>query len=129
MTDEKTPSERWLYHIALRDEWLEAGEHYVPGGYANEGFIHLSKASQVEATAGRYYANRTDIVVLRIDANALTDEVVEENLLGGTELFPHLYGPCPRSAVVATGRIRWSDCGTATLEFEQAENGLGADPS
>lgn len=108
----------WLYHIAEQSRWAAAtGDNYTPADYAREGFIHLSQGHQVAATAERYYAGRTDLALLRIDPQALDSEVVAENLVGGTELFPHLYGPLPMVAVVAVGRFGWTTDGQAVVDF------------
>lgn len=99
-----------VFHIAVRAEW-EAGAgglHYVPSGYADEGFIHWSYPAQVAATARRYYQARDDLILLRASRAALAAHLVDENLVGGTELFPHLYGPLLRSDVVETASITWS---------------------
>lgn len=39
-------------------------------------------------------------MLLEIDPARLTAKVVEENLEGGVEQFPHIYGPLPMTAVV-----------------------------
>jgi uncharacterized protein (DUF952 family) len=93
-----------LFHITTRDEFEAAkarGEDYRPAAYAREGFIHCSYGHQVEATAVRHFAGRTGLVLLEIDRQALTCPVVDENLSGGAELFPHVYGPLPIAAVTA----------------------------
>jgi uncharacterized protein (DUF952 family) len=77
---------------------MRTGE-YRPGGFAREGFIHCSQRAQVVAVANRIFHGRTDLVLLEIDRTALTCPVIEENLEGGTELFPHIYGPLPMTAV------------------------------
>src|SRR3954470_11070046 len=90
-----------LFHITSAAEAARAmrlGE-YRPGGFAREGFIHCSHRAQVVAVANRLFHGRSDLVLLEIDPAKLTCDVVEENLEGGTELFPHIYGPLPMAAV------------------------------
>ena len=41
------------------------------------------------------------LVLLEIDLARVPGEVRWENLEGGSELFPHLYGPLPASAVIS----------------------------
>lgn len=96
-----------LFHLALADEWravVSSGADYerstVDTSLQQEGFIHCSFAHQVQRTADRYYQGRDDVVLLQIDRSALPIEVRVENLHGGDDLFPHLYGPLPVSAVV-----------------------------
>ena len=91
-----------ILHITYRADWAAArnGETYEAPSLADEGFIHCSTPSQVVSTANRYYAGRDDLVLLRIDPDRLTAEVRYENTVGGDELFPHVYGPVDRAAVI-----------------------------
>jgi uncharacterized protein (DUF952 family) len=91
-----------IFHITSRAAATEAertGE-YVPEGFDAEGFIHCSYAHQVTRVADLRFRGRTDLVMLEIDPTALSCDVVDENLEGGTERFPHVYGRLPMSAVV-----------------------------
>jgi uncharacterized protein (DUF952 family) len=91
-----------LFHITSEAEAKAAqltGE-YVPKAFDAEGFIHCSYAHQVPGTLHRIFKGRTDLVVFEIDPARLPCPVVEENLEGGTELFPHIYSRLPMSAVV-----------------------------
>jgi uncharacterized protein (DUF952 family) len=91
-----------LYHITSEREARAAAQagKYTPAAFPREGFIHCSYAHQVLATLNRIFRGRTDLVVLEIDPALLGCKVVDENLEGGTELFPHIYGRLPMSAVV-----------------------------
>jgi uncharacterized protein (DUF952 family) len=90
-----------LLHIAVKSEWEVAGGEYAPPAFAREGFVHCSFAEQVVATASRYYAGRDDVVLLEIDEATLIAPLVVEPSPSTGELFPHIYGPINRSAVVA----------------------------
>jgi uncharacterized protein (DUF952 family) len=96
-----------VFHIAERHVWDASSDIYVPSAFADEGFIHLSYADQVTATAERYYQDRQDLVLLRISRAQLGLDVVDENLLGGAELFPHLYAPLHHGAVEAVTAVVW----------------------
>ena len=92
-----------IFHITGGAEWYAVadGDEYRHPSLEHEGFIHLSAAEQVVATTGRYYAGVEGLVLLEVDADVLdTERLVWESSTGG-ELFPHLYGPLPTSAVVA----------------------------
>jgi uncharacterized protein (DUF952 family) len=109
-----------LFHIttaAEADAARVSGE-YRPAAFAREGFIHCSYARQVAATANRIFRGRTDLVLLEIDATRLTSPVVVENLEGGAELYPHIYGPLPIAAVRRVHRFPASSDGTFTLPAE-----------
>ena len=94
-----------LYHVAQDSVWQRHRANntgvYLPDEFAREGFIHCSYRHQVLATANRLFRGRHDLVLLTIDPGRLPSELrlVDENLEGGSELFPHLYGPLPLAAV------------------------------
>jgi uncharacterized protein (DUF952 family) len=91
-----------IYHITTAGEAqraVESGE-YTAAGFEREGFIHCSYSHQVPAVAGRLFQGQTNLVLLEIDPQLLDCRVVDENLEGGTEVFPHIYGRLKMSAVV-----------------------------
>ena len=92
-----------IYHITSQILWQQAqlNGYYEPLHFKSEGFIHTSTALQVEATANRIFKDQVDLVLLSIDENILNCEVKYENLDGGKELYPHIYGTLPLNAVVS----------------------------
>jgi uncharacterized protein (DUF924 family)/uncharacterized protein (DUF952 family) len=93
-----------IYHLTTGAEAARAAAsgEYVPAGFEDEGFIHCSYSHQLTAVADARFRGRRDLVVLAIDRVALACEVVDENLEGGTERFPHVYGRLPTAAIVGT---------------------------
>jgi uncharacterized protein (DUF952 family) len=91
-----------IYHITSATQAGEARKsgQYIPEGFAREGFIHCSYRHQVAGVVHRLFQGRTDLVLLEIDPSKLNCAVIDENLEGGSELFPHIYGHLPMSAVV-----------------------------
>lgn len=76
----------------------------MPATYAADGFVHLSTPAQVHLPANRLFAGRTDLVLLRLDPDALGAPVKWEPGVPAdpaSMLFPHLYGPLPVTAVTA----------------------------
>ena len=61
-----------------------------------DGFIHLSTAAQVRETAARHFADLDNLLLVAVDAAAVP--LRWEPSRGGN-LFPHLYGDLPLSAV------------------------------
>ena len=94
-----------LYHIALPSDWenaRKAGTYTTSTrgvALAEDGFVHCSRRDQVEATANRFYGDIDEVVLLTIDEAALDVAVVDEDLYGTGERFPHVYGPIPVTAV------------------------------
>ncbi|ELS05006.1 hypothetical protein Xen7305DRAFT_00047440 [Xenococcus sp. PCC 7305] len=95
-------SDRIIYHITSAQEWdlAQSQGEYEPRQFAAEGFIHCSHAHQLEAVMKRFFQGQTDLVVLEINSAALKCDVIEENLEGGAELYPHIYGKLPLDAVI-----------------------------
>lgn len=92
-----------ILHIAERSAWQAARRSgfYEGPTLASEGFIHASRESQVVEVADRLFRGRDDLVLLVVDAERLTAEVRPENLEGGSELYPHIYGPIECDAVAS----------------------------
>lgn len=59
---------------------------------ASAGFIHCSDRHQFSRVANHIFRNTTGLVLLHVDKEKLLSEVVYENLDGGPEPFPHVYG-------------------------------------
>lgn len=90
-----------IYHITTNSEWATAQENgcYTPVNFGTDGFIHCSFKEQVLPVADRYYRNAANLVLLEIETSLLDARVAEENLEGGLENFPHIYGALPAKAV------------------------------
>lgn len=84
-----------IYKLVSRADWDKAEASGVFNGAAidlADGFIHFSAAEQVEETAAKYFAGRTDLLLVAADAAALGDALKWEVSRGGAP-FPHLYAP------------------------------------
>jgi uncharacterized protein (DUF952 family) len=93
-----------IYKICSLPLWEEAQRDGVFKGAAvdlRDGFIHFSTAPQVRETAARHFAGIFGLVLIAVDAEALTDALRWEPSRGG-DLFPHLYGALPLAAVLWT---------------------------
>ncbi|MBE9047705.1 DUF952 domain-containing protein [Pleurocapsales cyanobacterium LEGE 10410] len=92
---------RLIYHITSSFEWNAAqtkGE-YQPAAFAREQFIHCSYRHQLLTVAHRFYFGQSGLVILVIESSKINSSLIEENLEGGVELYPHLYGVLPIDAV------------------------------
>jgi uncharacterized protein (DUF952 family) len=96
-----------IYHITTAEaaEAAQKSGEYAPEGFALEGFIHCSYAHQIQGVLQRRFQGRTNLVLLEIEPSRLPCPVVDENLEGGTELFPHIYGRLPMSTVVGIKKL------------------------
>jgi uncharacterized protein (DUF952 family) len=98
-----------LFHAAMPEDWVAAfdtGEYTMSTRgrtLADEGFIHASTRMQVEGVANRFYRDVEQLVLLTIDPTKVDAEIKWEPPAPGVDvLFPHIYGPLPIGAVVAT---------------------------
>jgi uncharacterized protein (DUF952 family)/8-oxo-dGTP pyrophosphatase MutT (NUDIX family) len=95
-----------IFHLALAADWSQAQEAGRYGAatrgvsVAEEGFVHASFAAQVASSAAAHFAPGDDLVLLAVDPARTGAEVRVE---GG---FPHVYGPLPVDAVVASRPYR-----------------------
>ncbi|MCA1613846.1 MAG: DUF952 domain-containing protein [Acidobacteria bacterium] len=90
-----------IFHITTREAWERArpAGTYRPEAFAAEGFIHCSTPAQVVRVAAARFRGRRGLVLLAIDAGRVAPDIVYENLEGGPELFPHIYGGLNADAV------------------------------
>lgn len=100
-----------IYHITDEVAWRRAlGElEYRGDSLSREGFIHASTREQVAEVANRLFAGRTDLLLLTIGADRVAARIVRENLEGGSEQYPHIYGPLNLDAVLAASVYRAID--------------------
>ncbi len=113
-----------IFHIARKSEWdaaVTAGA-YAADSLHTEGFIHCSTLQQVIATADRLFGGRRDLVLLSIATDRIQAEIRHENLEGGENLFPHIYGDFAPDAVIAVHDFQPRDDGSFDLP-----QGLGSD--
>jgi uncharacterized protein (DUF952 family) len=90
-----------LYHIARLEEFrvLKSRGSYIPTQFPQDGFIHCSTKEQVVPVANNWFKNSADLVLLEIDEQKLMAEVKYENLEGGQDMYPHIYGEIQFSAI------------------------------
>jgi uncharacterized protein (DUF952 family) len=91
-----------IFHITTRQAWAraKAAGTYSTEMFPVEGFIHCSTADQFIQVANMRFRGQTGLVLLSIDTNAVTAPIVYENLEGGQQMFPHIYGELNLAAVV-----------------------------
>ncbi len=97
------PQMQLIYHMLPIDQWhaLTAQADYVAETLASEGFIHCTgEPERLVEVANRFYRQIAgEFVILSIAATKLQSELRWEEADG--HLFPHVYGPVVRTAIVA----------------------------
>ena len=94
-----------VFHISTTHDWAAARR---TGAYTTstrgvtleqEGFLHASRADQVEGVRSRYYADLTEpLLLLTIETDLLTSPWRVDPV--GDDTYPHIYGPLNADAVV-----------------------------
>lgn len=112
-----------VYHVASASDWAAAqdqGDYRISSRgktLHHEGFIHCSFAGQVQGVLDRFYADAEGpLLLLEIEPGRLGANVVAENLEGGDELFPHIYGPLNLDAAVRQIELQRNDAGWSVPE-------------
>jgi uncharacterized protein (DUF952 family) len=87
-------TEALVYKICPREEWVRARQFgaLVPSqDDQRDGYVHLSRASQLRGTLARHFAGREDLVLLAVRVERLPEGALRWEPSRGGELFPHLY--------------------------------------
>jgi uncharacterized protein (DUF952 family) len=98
-----------IYKICSRAEWqaaLSCGLYCGSADDLRDGFIHFSRASQLRATAQKYFAGRTDLMLVAVARGALGPALRDEPSRGG-DMFPHLYAPLAVDSVGWAMPLAW----------------------
>jgi uncharacterized protein (DUF952 family) len=105
-----------VFKIVSRSDWESikssgASEFTGLGIDLADKYIHLSKLEQVPGTLAKFFAGRTDLLLLQVNVEPLGERLTwEGGSLGEAELFPHLYGGgFPLSAVVAVHTVGFDE--------------------
>lgn len=124
-----------IFHIAREDDWVAAQSERLyrvstlGRTLEEEGFIHCALRHQVERIANAFYRDVPRLVLLVIEPERIDSEIRYENLEGGSELFPHIYGPLPIEAIVATPALAPRRVGMFIPESSWLNPGLEIRPS
>ncbi len=92
------------FKILTADQWAAFGRDAEFSGApvdVADGYIHLSTPDQLEETLAKHFAGQTNLTIAEIDLTALGDTIRWE-VSRGNQLFPHIYGVLPISAVRGT---------------------------
>ena len=96
-----------IFHITNRHAWehaLEIGVYQVDT-LDSSGFIHCCEPDHVDDVLKEWFPDSKDLVLLEINPDRVKSKIVYENLEGGQDLFPHIYGPINLDAVIAVKNI------------------------
>ncbi|MFK7996324.1 MAG: DUF952 domain-containing protein [Granulosicoccus sp.] len=94
-------SDATIFHIALdKDiETYQISGEYRCASLEAEGFIHCCDQEQLRGVVNRYYVDVDNVQLMLLNPDKLDVPLIRENTVGGSELFPHLYGPINAAAI------------------------------
>jgi uncharacterized protein (DUF952 family) len=100
-----------IYKIVSQDVWENAIKSGIFHGAAidlQDGYIHMSDATQAEETAKRHFGGQEDLLLVAYDANQFGPELKWETSRGGA-LFPHIYASLEPARAVWAKPLPWQD--------------------
>src|SRR5437868_13943906 len=105
-----------IYHLAPATRWYSWPENkpYLPAEYDKDGFIHCTSGDELMIKVANHFHrnNPDDYVLLVIDTMKLQDPsspVKWEKAKEFDSLFPHIYGPIDRQAIVEVRSVQRAD--------------------
>ncbi len=111
------PESGLIYKIASRglvDAARASGRFTGAPLDVKDGYIHFSTASQLAETLRMHFAGQSGLVILAVRSAELGVGLRWEPARGG-QLFPHLYGDLPMTAVVSEGTVDVAADGSVAL--------------
>ena len=107
---------QYIYKIIDNDEWKKAKASGLYSGSSKDledGYIHFSDEEQIEGTLKKYYSNKKNLILLKVDTLKLDHLLWEQSSDGN--MFPHLYSSLDIKNVVSENEINLNDDGTHIL--------------
>ena len=113
-----------IYHLVAAEDFraVPPGAPYRPAAFEQDGFIHCTGdvALLLQVANLAYRKNEGEFLVLDIDPDRLTSELRYERPAPppppgsalAEAIFPHIYGPINRAAIVAVRPARRAADGT-----------------
>ena len=92
-----------IYHLISR-QGLDAqsdSEFILDDANLAGGFIHCCTAEQLPRVITRYFpGDNSNLMVVELNPDALSEELLWEPATDSDGLFPHIYGPINRDAII-----------------------------
>ena len=92
-----------IYHLISR-QGLDAqsdSEFILDDTNMASGFIHCCTAEQLPGVIERYFpGDNSNLMVVELNPDALSEELLWEPATDSDGLFPHIYGPINRDAII-----------------------------
>ena len=106
----------FVFKVIEKEEWVKAKEEGIYNGSANDlndGYIHFSEEEQIRETLKKYYANKDNLILLKVHTLNL-DHLLWEQASNG-DMYPHLYSPLDIKNVVGEYELNLDSNGVHKL--------------
>ena len=106
----------FIFKIIEKEEWQKAKQSGNYSGSANDikdGYIHFSEEDQVSETLKKYYQNKENLILLKVNSFKLEHLLWEQASNG--DMFPHLYSRLDVKNVEDEYELSLNDDGTHIL--------------
>lgn len=102
-----------IFHLVWEIDWqsVASADEYAPPSLQSEGFVHATKEPEKLAeVANQFYDSELHgpLLILVLDEAEIPAPIRYEDP-GVGHLFPHIYGPIPKTAVAAVERMERRD--------------------
>tara|TARA_Y100001970_G_scaffold119939_1_gene148733 strand:- start:2 stop:373 length:372 start_codon:yes stop_codon:yes gene_type:complete len=84
----------FIFKIIDKEDWNKAKKTGIFNGSdkdKRDGYIHFSEEDQVTETLKKYYQNKENLILLKVNAFKLEHLLWEQASNG--DMYPHLYSP------------------------------------
>lgn len=91
-----------IIYTATCGKWENIKEQteFVSDDFDKAGFIHCSFPKQVVWVLNKHFRNEDKVLLLCIDPKLLKSKLINEDLKGLGEKFPHVYGSINTDSIV-----------------------------
>jgi len=92
-----------IYHLISRQGFdaQSDSEFILDDANLASGFIHCCTAEQLPGVIERYFSgDKSALLVVELNPETLTEELQWEPATDSDGLFPHIYGPINRDAII-----------------------------
>lgn len=91
-----------IVHLINQGEWESSrGEPSLFSTSISQfGFVHCCLPEQVSMVLEKWFTQQDNVIAVEINSDLLDVPLVFENLEGGEEQFPHIYGLVKQNAIV-----------------------------
>jgi uncharacterized protein (DUF952 family) len=107
---------KYVYKICTSDEWEHAKKNSQFKGTKKDiedGFIHFSDKEQIKRTVNKFFFQKDNLVLLKVDASKLKNLVYEQ--ISDGSMFPHLYDSFEISNVISEYKIELDENGSYVI--------------